>query len=283
MKFFAKKAFLYFFIFSLFFTAYITAFPNDFFLSKSEFIDSPYFFYKKGFLQLTLYDKRRVTKNILEIISNPDKYLVKSNNLLKDNYKRTLTKVSIDSKNLIIKRFNNKNLYDWMTKCPFRSSKAYRSWYYAFELKKKGVETIEPIALIEKRVGPFWTQTYLITEYVEGETLHESLYDLEGSSYQNVSEKITQILDIFYKMRWLHRDFISQNILITKQGVAIIDLDEMHSYTFNNNFFKKKFFKKHLTKFLKSISQSSHFKEIFLVTHNNHSAYNSQAKALEPL
>lgn len=283
MKSFTKKILAPFFAFSLIFICYLILFPNDFFLPKSEFINSPHFDYSHNVTRLIIYDKRKVSSGILALIKEPDKYLSASDNVLKDNHKRTITRLTIDSKDVFIKRFNYKNLYDWVTKCPFRSSKAYRSWFYAYELKKREIGTIDPIAIIEKRIGPFWTNTYLITEYVEGETLGCNFQSSNNLSHKSLSEKLTHILDVFYKLKWLHRDFIGQNILVTQDGVAIIDLDEMHSYAFNNSIFRKKFFGKHLAKLLKNIPPSSPFPDIFLMTHNDQSDYNSPEKPLENL
>lgn len=259
------------------FLAYLFFFPNDFFLPKKDFIYNPDYVFEHTPFRLTIYDKSKTSKEILELIANPDLYLTSSKSLIKNNEKRTIARVNINSKSILIKRFNYKNLYDWITKCPFRSSKAYRSWYYASLLKKEEIETIQPIAIIEKRIGPFWTYSYLITEYVEGETLFSNYLNAQPNSMRKISEKMTHILDVFYRLKWVHRDFIGQNILVTQKGVAVIDLDEMHSYAFNNSVFKKKFFKKHLAKLLRNVPLSSNFSETFLMTHNSLSNYNFSA------
>lgn len=257
--------------------AYLFLFPNDFFLPKKDFIHNPNYVYSQTPFKLLIYDKQKVSDEILDLISNPDTFLESSQSLIKNNEKRTLAHLNINSRSILVKRFNFKNLYDWITKCPFRSSKAFRSWYYAYLLKKEGIETIQPIAIIEKRIGPFWTYSYLITEYIEGETLLSKYSKAEPKAIGKISEKMTHILDVFYRLKWVHRDFIGQNILVTQSGVAVIDLDEMHSYAFNNSVFKKKFFKKHLAKLLRNVPLSSSFSETFLMTHNAHSSYNVSA------
>lgn len=279
MKFILKKILPSLFIFGIVFLSYNILFPNDFFLPKIEYIKNNDFFFKQTPTRLTIYDKRKTNEELLKLIENPDLHLNLSSNLFKNNSKRTLGIEIIGSKKYLIKKFNYKNLYDWISKCPFRSSKAYRSWFYAYQLKKMGVMTIEPVAIIEKRIGPFWTKTYLITEYVEAKTLKESL-DLNFKQL-DVCSKLVDVLNIFYKFRYVHRDFIGQNILVTEDNVCIIDLDEMHTYSFNNSIFRKKFFNKHLTKFLKKIPPESQFSKNFLMTHKNQSEYNCELKNSE--
>lgn len=237
-------------------------------------MNNPNYTYIHTPFKFIIIDKRKTSPEVLEILSNPDKYLKNFSSLIKNNEKRTIAKLRLKSKFILIKRFNFKNLYDWVTKCPFRSSKAFRSWYYAYQLKKEGIETLEPIAIIEKRIGPFWTYSYLITEYIPGETLSSNYLNASPYLLCNTSEKISHILGVFYKLKWIHRDFIGQNILLTPKGVAIIDLDEMHSYAFNNSVFKKKYYKKHLAKLLRNVPTASDFSKTFLMTHNTYSDYN---------
>lgn len=227
---------------------YLSIYPNDFFLPQKIFKNHPSFHFEKSFNHLIIYDKSKVDPNLQNFINHPDNYLKKDASLIKNNSKRTLAKLNINGKKIVIKRYNFKSWLDWISKCPFRSSKAYRYWYYAYQFKDKGINTVDPIAIIEKRLGPFWTHTYLIMDYLEGETLNElknkKVLNEEDSSA--IAEQLKNTLHKFNEQNWVHPDFKDKNIMVMNQMITILDLDEVHAYTFNNFFYKKKCLKKHI-------------------------------------
>ncbi len=227
---------------------YLTIYPNDFFLSQKLFKNNPTYHFEKNFNHLIIYNKSKSTPSLNHLMNHPEDYLKEKMSFIKNNNKRTVAKLNIDEKNIIIKRYNFKSWLDWISKCPFRSSKAYRYWYYAHLFKNEGITTVNPIAIIEKRVGPIWTHTYLIMEYFEGNTLNDlkdkSVLNEQNSSY--IAEQLQNTLNKFNELNWVHPDFKDQNVLVVDQMVAILDLDEVHAYTFNNYFYKKKCAKKHV-------------------------------------
>lgn len=276
-----KKAFLKYLLFALLafgsFIGYLHFFPNDFFLSKREFTKKiSQFEYLHTFFRFCLYNKKLLNPKIAELIENPEKFFIlPSTHIIKSNEKRTVALIEIDQKKFILKRYNYKNFFDWITKCPFRSSKAYRAWYYMHHLQKKGVHTATPVAIIEKRIGPFWLNTYLLTEYIEGLTLDQALNYFDTKKLQLLNENIYQVLKIFYANKWLHRDFVTRNIIIDKDQISIIDLDEMHSYLFKNKIFHSKFHQKHSLKFVKSSLSDSISESSFLMVDNFPKGYNA--------
>lgn len=279
-----KKLLYSFTAFFLIVATYLIAFPNDFFLSKNEFTQNKDLYcYEQSFNKFTLFNKTLATSQLLDIIKSPDSYLNKKKNIIKDNEKRTIAKLEVDFGTIILKRYNFKGVYDWITKCPFRSSKAYRAWYYQHKLLKHGVATTKPIAIIEKRWGPFWLQTYTISEYIEGKPLSSEQDQLNHLSYKPICKQLIKYLNVFYHLKLLHRDLVARNIIINGENIAIIDLDEMHSYTFNNKIFKKKFVNKHYYKLINRSPFSHGFIKTFLMTHNQLSDYNTETNISEEL
>ncbi len=270
--------------FFLIVATYFIVFPNDFFLPKNEFIQNKNLYcYEQSFSRFTLFNKTLASTQLLDIIKSPDSYLNEKKSIIKNNEKRTIAKLEIDSGTIILKRYNFKGVYDWITKCPFRSSKAYRAWYYQHKLLEHGVATTKPIAIIEKRCGPFWLQTYIISEYIEGKPLSSEQAQLNPSSYKPICKQLIKYLNVFYHLKLLHRDLVARNLIINGENIAIIDLDEMHSYTFNNTIFKKKFAQKHYYKFINRNLFSQDFIKIFLMTHNQLSDYNAETNISEDL
>lgn len=256
---------------------YLHFFPNDFFLSKKKFVkDSSQFKYSHTFSHFSIYNKHRSNSQLAELIENPDVFFFHpSTQIIKSNHKRTVALVELDHRKFILKRYNYKNLFDWITKCPFRSSKAYRAWYYMHLLRKEGIQTATPVAIIEKRIGPVWLQTYLVAEYIEGSTLNQILNQLDKENSQLINDKILQAIHIFYANNWLHRDFVARNIIVDKDQVSIIDLDEMHSYFFKNKRFNSKFYQKHSVKPSSKSVTGSCLETSFLLVDNFPKDYNS--------
>lgn len=236
------------FLICISFIFYLIIYPNDFFLSHKPFKKREAYHFEKCFNHFIIYDINKVNLTLSHLIKHPEEYLKEEMSFIKNNKKRTIAKLNLEGKKIIIKRYNFTSWFDWITKCPFRSSKAYRYWYYAHLFKDKGIDTVNPIAVIEKRIGPLWIHTYLIMEYHEGKTLNElkekNLLNSKKSTI--IAEQLQNTLQTFNELNWLHPDFKDKNILVTDQVVAILDLDELHAYTFNNHFYKKKSKRKHL-------------------------------------
>lgn len=241
---FYKKSFFSLCLLAVFYLAYITIYPNDFFLSTKTFKHNNQYIYKKTPLKLSIYKKDIDPLFIEDFISNADCYYEDKNSWLKNNVKRTNCIIYANKKRYFIKRYNDKNLFDWFCKCPFRSSKAMRSFYYALKFDENGIETPKPLALVEERFFFLWTQTYLIFEYINAETL-ETYFQSQDINRIDFSEEIELILEKLYTNNLVHRDFNTRNLLVNNKKLYVIDLDDVHTYKFKNIFFKKKFLKKH--------------------------------------
>lgn len=243
------KTLLLFFTFGgLTFGLYRTVYPNDFFLSTQEFKKNPDYDFKKNFSSLQITLKEGINPDLEKLLARPDQFLKDPQGWIKNNQKRTISVVQFDNSTYFIKRYNVKNLFDYISKCPFRSSKAFRSFLYAHKFDQAGLKTPKPIAVLEKRVAFLWTSTYLIFDYQKGETL-ETLLKERGLSLKDkwaLLQKVTHHLETFYQQRWVHRDLTLRNIFISQNELYFLDLDDVHSYAFNNYFFRKKFDKKHI-------------------------------------
>ncbi len=232
----------FFLLFSVFFLIFcITVYTYDFFLPKAPYKKDPSFVYRKTFSELLIYSAQENGPALSSLLQNPD--LPFSHNRdkqrLRHDRKRSIAILQADDHKWMIKRHHNKGLWDWITKCPFRSSKAYRAWHYGIQFKELGIPTPEPIAVLEKRIGFVWTKSYFISKYVEeGSPLREE--------NPEVIEELLRFLKVLYLHHYVHRDFNRRNLLI-KNGLPIfIDLDDVHRYCFRNYFFRKKFYRKHL-------------------------------------
>lgn len=234
-------------LFGTAFGIYRVVYPNDFFLSMKTFKNNDKYLFKKTFSHLKIQSKEHVNPDLHALLSNPDHYLKDPKTWLKNNKKRTVATPTIGKSKFFIKRYNIKDGFDYFRKCPFRSSKAFRSLYYAQKFKEKGLLTPQPIALYEKRIGFLWTSTYLVFEYIEGKTLEDHFQNsnISHEEKEKIVHKLGSHLETFYQNKWVHRDLTLRNLFIRENQIFILDLDDLHSYAFCNVFFKKKYKKKH--------------------------------------
>lgn len=268
------KSKLYKFLFPLItlglaFGTYWVAYPNDLFLPITPFKNPSKYIIEKQFSSFKILSKDHVNSDLSRLLKNPNMFLEDSGSWIKNNKKRTVAIAEVGTSKFFIKRYNIQNFWDYVSKCPFRSSKAFRSFYYSTQFEAKQISTPQPIALFEKRFGFLWTTTYIIYEWMDGITLHEAL----KTSLLEEHEKIDIFLQLrchfktMYHNKWVHRDLTLQNLFIMEGKLYLLDLDDLHSYAFNNIFFRNKFKKKHLL-FLNS--NLSHYdmqiEDPFLVT-----------------
>lgn len=149
--------------------------------------------------------------------------------VLKAGNTATVVRTKLAGREVVIKRYNIKNLGHAVSRC-WRPSRAAASWRNANLLVFSGIPTTEPLAFIEKRFGPLRQTAYFISEYHEA----EELLDVYQQRMPTESE-VSQIQTIFSDLKTMqvgHGDMKAQNLLLDKQGkIRLIDLDAMREYS----------------------------------------------------
>jgi len=146
------------------------------------------------------------------------------------NHRNTVEKVTYNKEAFVIKKFKtplliNRIIYTW-----FRKSKARRSYEYAEELQKKGVDTARPIAYIEEKKNGLFHTGYFISQYLP--------YPLLPETELLNEEEILQLKDDFlhftvhlHQSKIIHKDYNPRNILYHKVGdtyrFALLDINRL--------------------------------------------------------
>ena len=146
---------------------------------------------------------------------------------LKDGGSSTVTRATIDGRELVIKRYNIKSFSHWLRRF-WRPSRAWHSWLAGHHLRFLGIATPEPLAMVESRFGPLRRRAWLVTEYCDGVDLLSHL----GKSGEREPDAMeaTAILTVFQqlaKARITHGDCKATNLLWDGQDIWLIDLDGM--------------------------------------------------------
>jgi len=174
-----------------------------------------------------------------------DKYIEKSPRL-KDGHSATVALAQCSGKKLVIKRYNIKNWRHLLSRC-WRPSRGWRTWQNAHRLKVLGIQTPQPIAVIEKRWGWLRLQAYYISAYTPA-TDALTLYSHPQAKISSPQlAAFRQLFNAFIYARISHGDFKANNILVENNAVSVIDLDSMRFHHCRYSFVKH--FSKDLARF----------------------------------
>lgn len=148
---------------------------------------------------------------------------------LQDKQRCSVARVNDPTGSFVWKRYN------WGT--PFRRVRkslqrtpARQSWFDGRFLVEEGLPTPQPRAFLERRLGPFNTESFLLTDYVPGTSLYR-LMRFGNPSDDEVQEVITQVVALWQRLDELHvqhNDFKPENLIVDPNGkVWLIDLERM--------------------------------------------------------
>ena len=159
--------------------------------------------------------------------------LMDGGQVLKDGNTCYVSRLSFSGKDVVVKRYNNKGFIHSL-RHTIKRSRARRAWLHGHRLGMLNIATPEPLAYIEQRRGLLVEQSYLVTQYINGQSLYEFLRDDNVTQQQRSAaiQLIKNLLDKLAKYHITHGDLKHPNILITETGPVLTDLDGMtvHSW-----------------------------------------------------
>ena len=151
---------------------------------------------------------------------------------LKDGNTCTVGLTEIDSRKVVIKRYNIKSFWHGLGRA-FRQSRAAISWANAHRLQMHEIATASPIALIERRFGPIRRQAFFLAEYVDAKDVQEFFADslIEQEQKQAVALNIARLFRKLYLLNISHGDFKASNVKVVGTQPLLIDLDSMQEHS----------------------------------------------------
>jgi tRNA A-37 threonylcarbamoyl transferase component Bud32 len=161
------------------------------------------------------------------LLANPDACMTQGA-CLKDGGTCTVTRASIGSREVVIKRYNLKNWRHALSRS-WRSSRAWHSWREAHRLLFLGLATPRPLALIEERLGPLRGRAFYITEFAGGPNLLEAL-DPDQEPGPAFKHALTHLFQALREQRISHGDLKATNLLWIDGRIVLIDLDAMRQH-----------------------------------------------------
>ena len=154
--------------------------------------------------------------------------LMDKGQILKNGNTCCVSRFTWDGKDVVVKRYNHKGFVHSL-RHTIKSSRARRGWLYAHRLGMLDISTPKPLAYIEQRKGFLIWKSYLATQYIEGQKLYDFLKDDNVTQEQRstTTQQVKNMLDKLAKYRITHGDLKHSNILVTKTGPVLTDLDGM--------------------------------------------------------
>lgn len=158
--------------------------------------------------------------------ADPDRFM-QAGELLKAGNTATVVKAQLDGRPVVIKRYNIKNWRHAIGRS-LRRSRAEHSWCMAHLLEIAGIDSLGPVALLERRHGPLRGTAYFVSTWIEAPDL------LSTGEQRTLSDAELAALDAVLRQmataRLSHGDFKANNLLLRSGRVAIIDLDSMRRH-----------------------------------------------------
>ena len=176
------------------------------------------------------------TPEMTAFLHNPDRIINDPKSLfLKKGNSSTVIRIKIDEHDLVVKRYNIKNISHRLRRF-LRPSRALHSWKSAHLLQMLGIATPMPVAILERRFGYFRSKAYFVYEHIDGPNA------IDFFNHGNEQQKLVvakRILDIFKNLaiaKISHQDMKGTNIIIHQEHPVLVDLDAMSMHISRRRF-----------------------------------------------
>lgn len=167
-----------------------------------------------------------------QVIDAPDAWLeAPACQRLKNGNTCTVGLVQAGARKIVIKRYNIKNFWHGLNRA-LRKTRASISWSNAHLLRAYEIATPAPLALIERRWGPWRRQGYFLAEYVAGPDIAEVFADASLSAARK-HEIAVNVATLLFKLRLLkieHGDMKATNLKLVDGKPLLLDLDAMKQH-----------------------------------------------------
>jgi serine/threonine protein kinase len=173
------------------------------------------------------WDPELPSELVEKLWNDPDSMLRQQT--LQDKQRCTVARIDIRTSSFVWKRHTWGGIGRTLRRA-LSTSTARRSWLDGRFLWQLGVPTPRPRAFLERRIGPFKSRSYLLTDYVPGTSLYRFMR-FGTPSQPTILHFARQVAAIWQRLddlRIQHNDFQTENFLVDPQGqLWLIDLERL--------------------------------------------------------
>ena len=182
---------------------------------------------RKSFTRFILCKRAYDTQAMTAFLDDPDKIINDPKSLfLKKGNSSTVIRIKIDQHDLVVKRYNIKNIRHRLRRF-LRPSRATHSWQSAHLLLMLGIATPTPVAMLERRFGYFRSEAYFVYQHIDGPNAIDFFNDGNLQEKIDVAKRILNIFKNLAIVKISHQDMKGTNIIIHQKLPVLLDLDAM--------------------------------------------------------
>jgi tRNA A-37 threonylcarbamoyl transferase component Bud32 len=134
----------------------------------------------------------------------------------------TVVRVTIDDERYIVKRYNIKNLAHRLRR--WFKRRARHAWCNGHLLAFLGIDTAQPVALLEQKVGWFTGVCYLVMPDC-GERNLGQILSTDETCFAEVAPATVALLRALQAAKLEHGDLKASNFVMTGERMSLIDYD----------------------------------------------------------
>ena len=186
------------------------------------------FITRKNLLRFQATNRSYQSPALQKLLKNPDVYM-QQGELLKQGRTNTVVVATLDDgQQVVIKKCRSTKTFSWLRM--LKKSRARKAWLNAHLLAMLDIATPQPIAMLERRIGPFVISSYVVSAYVPGTNLIDYFRDSQWSKEWNfIVSQVKEYLLSLEKAFVFHGDLKATNFIVHEGKVFLIDLDSMVS------------------------------------------------------
>ena len=192
------------------------------------------FFVQKQWRRFMACDRAWYVPAHQALLDDPDAF-IETGTVLKAGNRGTVAKLSIDGREIVVKRYNIKSMAHAISR-GLRPSRAMVSWENAHRLRFLGIRTPRPLAVIEERWGIRRKRAFFFMAHRPGITIDQALRGALDNP-QAVNHYLDLLGDLLKQLAAAlisHGDCKATNFLLSSQGLYLVDLDGMRAHRFKS-------------------------------------------------
>ena len=147
--------------------------------------------------------------------------------------------LSLAGQEVVVKRYNIQSS-GYLLRRLFRPSRAWYCWRNAHWLQTLGIETGEPLIMIERRWGWLRREAWFVSAWRQGESIQSLIESLDANDnrWAEIVHQVRRFLERLHRSRFVHGDMKSSNLLLENGNLIVLDLDSMRPEWMNSTLHK---------------------------------------------
>lgn len=161
------------------------------------------------------------------LIGHPSAYFNPQAQFLKQGNSATVVRAQLGTHDVVIKRYHIKNALVYVKRL-LGESKATRAWRMSHAIQTLGIQTPEPLAMIEKRWVVFPQESYFVSRFVPGERLDYVIERQSQGTYDEIAQALCTLMRALRLGQCYHGDLKASNLLWHEGQLFLLDCEAAH-------------------------------------------------------